>query len=291
MLLNFEAKNMQEKVKVARLSIFSNTFLIIIKLIVGILTGSVSIISEAIHSTMDLAASFIAFFSVKVSDQPPDKTHPYGHGKYENVSGVIEALLIFVASIWIIYEAINKISSDEKIESIGLGSIVMLVSAVVNTIVARKLYKVGKKTHSMALEADALHLKADVFTSLGVALGLGLIWLTGYQILDPIVAILVAIFILYESFQLLKKAFTPLLDTSISDEDIKIIYDAFHVKNLSYHDLRTRISGKYKFAELHLTMPGNLTLTEVHKICDELEKELQQAIEDFQITIHVEPLT
>jgi cation diffusion facilitator family transporter len=280
---------MQEKVKVARLSIISNSLLITLKLIVGIFTGSVSIISEAIHSTMDLAASLIAFFSVKVSDQPPDKTHPYGHGKYENVSGVIEALLIFIASVWIIYEAIKKIGSYEKIESIGLGSLVMLVSAAVNIFVARKLYKVGKKTHSIALEADALHLKADVFTSIGVAMGLFLIWLTGYQILDPIVAIIVAIFILWESFQLLKKAFSPLLDTALSESDIKIIYNSFEVRNLSYHDLRTRISGKYKFAELHLTMPGNMTLAEVHHVCDEVEKELQEIISDFQITIHVEP--
>lgn len=280
---------MQEKVKVARLSIISNSFLITIKLLVGILTGSVSIVSEAIHSTMDLAASFIAYFSVKVSDQPPDKVHQYGHGKYENVSGVIEALLIFVASIWIIYEAIKKIGSHEEIESIGLGSIVMLVSAIVNIIVARKLYKVAKKTHSMALEADALHLKADVFTSLGVALGLFLIWLTGYHILDPIVAIIVAIFILWESYQLLKKAFSPLLDTALGESDIKIIFNSFESRNLSYHDLRTRISGKYKFAELHLTMPGDMTLAEVHHVCDEVEKELQESISDFQITIHVEP--
>lgn len=280
---------MQEKVKVARLSIISNTLLIILKLIVGILTGSVSIISEAIHSTMDLAAAIIAFFSVKVSDLPPDKNHPYGHGKYENVSGVIEALLIFAASIWIIYEAINKIQSNEKIESIGLGSLVMLISAIVNIYVSRKLYKVAKLTNSIALEADALHLKADVYTSLGVAIGLSLIWLTGYQILDPIVAILVAIFILYESFGLLKKAFTPLLDVSINESDIKIIKDSFAERNLCFHQLRTRISGKFKFAELHLTLPGNKTLEEVHSICDEVEKELQEKIPYLTITIHVEP--
>jgi cation diffusion facilitator family transporter len=280
---------MQEKVKVARLSIISNSFLITIKLIVGILTGSVSIVSEAIHSTMDLAASLIAFFSVKVSDQPPDKTHPYGHGKYENVSGVIEALLIFVAAVWIIYEAVNKIGSHSKIESIGLGSMVMIISALVNIFVAHKLYKVGKRTHSIALEADALHLKADVFTSVGVAIGLFLIWITGYQILDPIVAIIVAIFILWESYQLLKKAFSPLLDTALCESDIKTIFNSFESRHLSYHNLRTRISGKYKFAELHLTMPGNITLAEVHHVCDEVEKELEELIPDFQITIHVEP--
>ncbi len=280
---------MQEKIKVASLSVISNSFLIVIKLVVGILTGSVSIVSEAIHSTMDLAAAIIAFFSVKVSDLPPDKTHPYGHGKYENVSGVIEALLIFAASIWIIYEAVIKIQNKGEIESIGLGSLVMLVSAVVNIIVSRKLYKVAKKTSSIALEADALHLKADVYTSLGVAVGLLLIWITGYHLLDPIVAILVAIFILYESFQLLKKAFTPLLDISISESDIQTIKQSFANRNLCFHQLKTRTSGKYKFAELHLTLPGDKTLEEVHAICDDVEKELHDLIPHFSLTIHVEP--
>ena len=280
---------MQEKVNVARLSIISNTFLIIIKVVVGIFTGSVSIISEAIHSTMDLAAAIIAFFSVKVSDLPPDKSHPYGHGKYENVSGVIEALLIFAASIWIIYEAIIKIQTKGDVESIGLGSIVMLVSALVNIWVSRKLYKVAKKTNSIALEADALHLKADVYTSLGVAFGLLLIWITGYHFLDPIVAILVAIFILFESYQLLKRAFTPLLDISMDDSDVKIIKESFAIRNLCFHQLKTRFSGKYKFAELHLTLPGNKTLEEVHIICDDVEKELQEKIPHLTITIHVEP--
>ncbi|MBI5541666.1 MAG: cation transporter [Bacteroidia bacterium] len=280
---------MNEKVKVASLSIASNTTLIIIKLLVGIFTGSVSIISEAIHSTMDLVAAIVAFFSVKVSDTPPDKRHPYGHGKIENISGVIEAILIFIASIWIIYEAIYKIRSNEKIESIGLGSLVMLVSAAVNIIVSRILYKVAKKTNSIALEADALHLKADVYTSLGVALGLGLIWLTGYQILDPIVAILVAIFILYESFQLLKKAFSPLLDSAMEEKDLKTINEYFEKRNIKIHDLRTRISGKYKFAEIHMVMLGNKSLDEVHNVCDEVEKELQNIIPDFQLTIHPEP--
>jgi cation diffusion facilitator family transporter len=280
---------MNEKVKVASLSIASNTTLIIIKLFVGIFTGSVSIISEAIHSTMDLAAAIIAFFSVKVSDTPPDKRHQYGHGKIENISGVIEAILIFIASIWIIYEAVNKIQSKDKIESIGLGSLVMLISAGVNIIVSRKLYKVAKKTNSIALEADALHLKADVYTSLGVAFGLGLIWLTGYQILDPIVAILVAIFILYESFQLLKKAFSPLLDSAMDESDLNTINDYFKQRNIKVHDLRTRLSGKYKFAELHMVMSGHKTLEEVHEVCDEVEKDLENRISDFQLTIHPEP--
>lgn len=278
-----------EKAKVARLSVISNSSLIITKLIIGIVTGSVSIISEAIHSTMDLLAAIIAFFSVKISDLPPDEKHQYGHGKYENVSGVIEALLIFAASVWIIYEAIKKITVDEPVESIGLGSLVMLFSAVVNFFISRKLYKVAKKTDSIALEADALHLKADVFTSLGVAAGLGLIWITGLQILDPIIAILVALFILYESYQLLRKAYTPLLDKAMDESEIQIIQNEFQRHQLDIHNLKTRLAGSYKFAEVHLELPGTISLDQAHKICDHIEKHLKERIPRLEITIHVEP--
>ena len=130
---------MNKKTKVARLSIFSNTLLIICKVIVGVITGSVSIISEAIHSSMDLLAAIIAFLSVKISDTPPDKQHPYGHGKYENISGVIEAILIFVAAIWIVYEAVKKLTGANPVESIGIGSMVMFFSAIVNYIVSKQL--------------------------------------------------------------------------------------------------------------------------------------------------------
>lgn len=196
-----------EKVKTARLSIISNSLLIVMKVVAGLISGSVSILSEAIHSGMDLVAAIIAFFSVKFSDTPPDKEHPYGHGKFENVSGVVEALLIFVAAGWIIYEAIEKITHPSPVENIQIGSLVMGISAVVNFLVSRRLYKVARKTDSIALEADALHLKTDVLTSLGVAVGLTLIWFTHWTILDPAVAILVALMIIRESYRLLKNAF------------------------------------------------------------------------------------
>ena len=186
---------MNSKVSIARLSIASNTLLILMKMAVGLISGSVSILSEAIHSSMDLVAAIIAFLSVRVSDNPPDSRHPYGHGKIENISGVIEALLIFIAAIWIIVEAAKKLAGEKiEIDSIALGSIVMLISAIVNTIVSRRLYKVARATNSVALEADALHLKTDVYTSLGVSAGLGLILITGINWLDPIIAILVALF-------------------------------------------------------------------------------------------------
>jgi cation diffusion facilitator family transporter len=206
---------MNAKVKTARLSIMSNTLLIIMKVIVGILSGSVSIISEAIHSSMDLVAALIAFFSVKVSDNPPDSKHPYGHGKIENISGVIEAVLIFAAAAMIIVEAVKKLLGAEIVlDKLWIGSLVMAVSAVINILVSRRLYKVAHETHSVALEADALHLKTDVYTSAGVAVGLALILITDIRWLDPVVAILVAFFIIRESYELMKRAFWPLLDSA-----------------------------------------------------------------------------
>jgi len=281
---------MNRKVSIARLSVFSNIFLILIKLVVGIISGSVSIISEAIHSTMDLIASLVAFFSVRVSDSPPDREHPYGHGKIENISGVIEAILIFIAAIWIVYEAVHKIIAGGTVESIGYGSLVMLISALVNTIVSRQLYKVAKETDSLALEADALHLKTDVITSLGVALGLGLIWLTKLYYLDPIVAIIVAVFILFESFKMLKKAYIPLIDVALDASDLETIKSVIHELDLHAHEIRSRKAGNYKFADMHLEMDPEIPLKKVHEICDQLELTLKKRIKNLDVNIHVEPL-
>ena len=281
---------MNEKVSTARLSIISNSCLIIMKLLAGLFSGSVSIISEAIHSGMDLLASIIAFFSVKFSDTPPDERHPYGHGKFENVSGVIEAVLIFVAAAWIIYEAIHKMLAPAVVENIEIGAIVMTVSATVNFLVSRRLYKVAKITDSIALEADALHLKTDVYTSVGVAAGLLLIWFTGWHFLDPVIAIMVAMLIIKESYVLLRNAFSPLLDSSLESDEAMIIKEVINKRGLSFHHLRTRKSGKYRFADLHLELPENVTLKDAHRICDEIEQEIESRIADIEVQIHVEPV-
>ncbi|MBN1414299.1 MAG: cation transporter [Bacteroidales bacterium] len=281
---------MSEKVRTARLSIISNCSLIAIKVVAGLLSGSVSILSEAIHSGMDLLAALIAFFSVRMSDVPPDKEHPYGHGKYENISGVIEAVLIFIAAGWIIYEAIHKILRPAPVEKIEIGAAVMAVSAIVNFFVSRRLYRVAKKTDSIALEADALHLKTDVYTSVGVAVGLFLIWLTGWHFLDPVIAIAVALLILKESYNLMRNAYSPLMDASLSDDEIRIIRETITNRNLSFHNLRTRKSGHYRFADLHLEMPENMELKNVHRICDEIEKDIETRINNIEVSIHVEPV-
>ncbi|MFH1937551.1 MAG: cation diffusion facilitator family transporter, partial [Bacteroidota bacterium] len=264
---------MKKKVAVARLSILSNSLLIIMKVVVGVISGSVSIISEAIHSFMDLLAAVIAFFSVRISGRPADLKHPYGHGKFENISGVVEAILIFVAAFWIIYEAVKKIIHPEAIDSIWIGVVVMTISAVVNTFVSQKIYKVARETDSIALEADALHLKTDVYTSIGVAVGLALIWITGYHFFDPVVAILVALLILKESYNLLHKAYGPLLDTALPEEDVETIRQTIKshcLGKIDYHNLRTRKAGNFRYIDFHLNVPRDMTVKEAHDLCDQI---------------------
>lgn len=283
---------MNKKVKTARLSIFSNVFLITIKLIAGLISGSVSIISEAIHSTMDLIAAVIAYFSVKISSRPPDKQHPYDHGKFENISGVVEGILILVAAGWIIYEALQKIAHQEPMQFMFLGILVMALSAIVNTLVSRRLYKVAKETDSIALEADALHLKTDVYTSAGVAVGIGIIWITDLHFLDPIIAIGVALLIVYEAIVLIRNAYTPLVDTSLPENDLKIIQSVlnkFTGNRFQYHQFRSRKSGSHKYLDFHLEVPEKMSVREAHDLCDSIEAELKQKVNNLDINIHIEP--
>lgn len=277
------------KTRTARLSVISNSLLIAMKLAAGIISGSVSIISEAIHSSLDLVAAIIAFFAVKISGTPADDRHPFGHGKVENVSGVIEALLIFLASGWIVYEAVKRFIHPGETGALGLGVLVMAISAVVNTFVSRRLYKVARQTDSVALEADALHLKTDVITSAGVALGLGLIWLTGWHVLDPIIALAVAVIIIYESWMLLRKAFSPLLDTALSPAEMKKLTGLLEEMNIDYHDLKTRAAGHQRFVEFHLDVPPHDTIETIHRQCDIIEERLEREFTDINVIIHPEP--
>jgi len=281
-----------KKMKVAVLSVASNTTLIILKVFAGVLSGSVSIISEAIHSGMDLLASIIAFFAVRMSSQPADKMHPYGHGKIENISGVIEGLLIFAAAILIIKEAIYKIQNPTEIGQLGIAIVVMIISALANVFVSRQLYKVAKEEDSVALEADALHLKTDVYTSLGVGFGLLLLKLTGITILDPLVAICVAFLVIKEALSLCIRAFSPLLDIKLPDEDESKIIDVMsHYKSeiIDYHMLRTRKSGNMKYIDFHMTVRGDLTVNESHDLCERIETDIEIQLKNTMVTIHIEP--
>ena len=194
------------KAGAARISVFSNSALVLTKLAVGIITGSVSIISEAAHSAVDLLAALIAYYAVTTSDKEPDRNHAYGHGKVENISGAVEAVLIIVAAIWIIYEAGHKFSSQELPKDLEYGIAIMAISIVVNYFVSRRLFLVARRTQSQALEADALHLESDIWTSIGVLVGLVAIKATGLYWLDPVIAIVVAAIIFRAGFGMTRKS-------------------------------------------------------------------------------------
>jgi len=283
-----------EKQNAALLSIGSNIVLILSKLVVGLITNSISIISEAVHSFTDLLAAIIAFFSVKQSANPPDSDHQFGHGKYEDFSGFIEGALILLAAGYIIFESVEKIINNkyDYIDTTA-GIVVMLISVIANIIVSRHLFNVARKTDSMALLADAEHLRTDVLTSAGVLVGLILIKITNIEILDPIVAILVALIIIKAGLNLCFNSGKNLLDGSLPEEEQKIIFDTVNTfipgEVIEIKELKSRKSGADKLIELIIVIPKKLTIEAGHALCDRIEEDLKNNIKNSRVTIHIEP--
>jgi cation diffusion facilitator family transporter len=260
----------RHKIKAALISVISNTILMVMKLIVGFMIGSVSIMSEAIHSGVDLLAAIIATFSVKASGVPADMEHPFGHGKVENISGTVEAILIFIAAGWIINEAVIKLLNPKPIEDVGWGIGVMLVSIIVNMIVSKMLFRVARETDSIALEADAWHLRTDVYTSAGVMISLTLI-LISHRILpdpnihwlDPVAAIGVAMLIIRAAYKLTLQSGQDLIDTKLpADEEVWIHHMIMtHQPAINgFHHLRTRKAGNFRFVDFHIKVLYQKTL-------------------------------
>ncbi|MGB9791225.1 MAG: cation diffusion facilitator family transporter [Thermacetogeniaceae bacterium] len=284
--------NNEKKVKVACFSVISNALLVFFKLAVGIAINSVSVLSEGIHSGLDLLAALLALFAVRQSGKPPDERHRYGHGKIENISGVVEALLIFLAAVWIVWEAVRKLITRAGVETPGWGIAVMMCSGAVNYFISNLLMKTARATDSVALEADAWHLKTDVYTSLGVAIGLLLLLVTRYYFLDPLIAIVVALLIVKASFDLARKAFLPLIDTSLPPEEeeiIREIIDEYASSYIGFHDLRTRKSGSERHIDLHLVVPRTRSIAMTHELCDDIEEALKRRFPGSHVLIHVEP--
>lgn len=264
----------------------------ILKLAVGLITASISVISEAIHSGTDLIAALIANFSVRRSTVPADDGHKFGHGKYESLSGSIEAALILVAAAIIIYEAFLRLIEHSGLQIIEIGILIMGISAALNFLVSRYLMRIAKRHHSLALEADALHLKTDVWTSLGVFVGLVLVWITGINEIDSLVAIGVAALIINASLRLTRKSTRELLDYSLSKDEERVIQQTILEivgETATYHELRTRRSGRERFVDFHLVVPRHLEVKTAHQMCDEIENKIKLRLPDSNLTIHVEP--
>jgi len=289
-----EAQSVKEKKNAATLSIISNTSLIILKVIAGILSGSIGIISEAIHSGSDLLASVITLFSVSESSKPADSDHQFGHGKYEDFTSFLEGLLIILAAFYIIYEALKKMlfGHELKIDT-NVGMAVMLISVFANLFVSLYLFKVAKKTGSTALYADGEHLRTDIYSSLAVFIGLLLVKVTGNALFDPIIAIAVAIIIFFAGYKICAEAQKSLLDTSLSEGEnsqIRETVDKYLGNEVhSLKNLRTRKAGLKKNIEITLIVERSMHISTSHELCDKIEEEIEALLQNTDITIHLEP--
>lgn len=289
----------RRKIAAALLSVISNITLMTTKIVVGLMIGSVSIISEAIHSGIDLLAAVIALISVKTSSIPADEEHPFGHGKIENISGTVEALLIFVAAIWIIYEAARKLIHPEPLEAVGWGVIVMVVSVVINLIVSENLFRVGRETDSVALQADAWHLRTDVYTSAGVMVSLAIIGV-GRQYrpdlyldwLDPVAALAVAAIILKAAYNLTVQSARDLLDVQLPPGEAEWIRSLILEQRpviRGFHKMRTRKAGHFRFIEFHIQVDSKMPVEEAHRLTQDISARIREKYRDSTVTIHVEP--
>lgn len=294
-----EAAQGGAKQRAAAVSVLSNIALTLGKLVAALLTGSVSILSEALHSGLDLVAAFMALLAVRRSRQPADADHRFGHGKFESASGLAEGILILAAVGLIAYAALRRLVTGQvELEAPGLGMAVMAVSAVVNVFVSRMLFRVARQTDSVALEADAWHLRTDVWTSAGVLVGLGAIVLgtsLGFREahhLDPIIALIVAAVIARAAWDITRRSWDQLVDRSLPHREVQQIESLLvehYPRVAAFHRLRTRKSGSQREIDLHLVLPGEVSVTEAHKLCDELEADLRRLLPGAEVLIHVEP--
>lgn len=290
----------QEKKDVALNSVFAAIFLTGSKLVIGLLTNSLGILSEALHSALDLVAAIITYFSVRVSDKPADKEHNYGHGKVENLSALIETILLLVTCVWIIYEATHRIILGVGLELNAIQTvfsfIVVITSILIDVWRSKKLYKVAKKHNSQALEADALHFSTDIWSSAVVLLGLVCVkiyeWtqLPILKFADSIAALLVAIIVLRVSYQLGRKAIDVLLDKSPVDakQTVRDILKS-HPEVKKYHSFKARTAGADTFIKVNVHFDPDLSLREVHEVCDKIESEIQLRVARSEVYIHAEP--
>ncbi|HSC20150.1 MAG TPA: cation diffusion facilitator family transporter [Solirubrobacterales bacterium] len=286
---------MSAKSRAAALSIASNSALIALKLAAGAITGSIAIITEAIHSLIDLVASVIAFVSVRKADEPADEEHLYGHEKVENLAAAIEGILILVGAAVIVYEATHRLVVGSEIESVGLGIAVMGFSVLANLFVSSYLYRQARRTDSPALEGDAAHLRTDAMTSAGVLVGLGIVEITGIAAFDSITALIVAVAIVWAGLTLVRRSSGVLIDEALPDREMDQIEAAIATARTpevaGYHKLRARRAGSRRHIDFHVQYRSGTSLERAHELAHEMRDSIEAEVPQAEVLIHVEPET
>lgn len=277
----------------ARLSVFVVVGLIVLKVAFGVITGSLSVLAQAVDSFLDLVAVTVTIFAINIAAKPADEEHPFGHGKVENIAAIVQAILIFVAGGTIIYSAVRRIQTDSALELTEAGMAVMAVSILASIFLSRHLIAVARKEDSMVLEANARNISADVYSAGAVLAGLIAVRLTGLSIIDAILAGLVALFIIKVAIDVLRRSFGGLVDVKLPEEEEKAIHAAitehYGWDVVNFHNLRTRKAGSHRYIDLHLVMPKHVSLKEAHDMCDHLETDIEMRLVRTDVTIHVEP--
>ncbi len=289
-----ETKTIINKERAAKLSIFTISILVIMKVVASAYTGSVGIRADALHSAIDLSGAVIGLIAVRLSARPPDKQHTFGHGKSENIAGVLIGGLILIAAGTIVYEAVERLATGATLELVTVGIYVTLAAVAINLVVSLYVLKVARETDSLAIEATARDLQADLYSSFAVLIGLVLVRLTGVTALDSIVALIVAVLIGRTAYFTIKRSVGGLMDAKLPETEIVIIKSCIleHSKQLvGFHRLRTRKAGSQRFIDLHLVIPKDSSITSAHDLCNHLEREIKKKVQRISITIHVEPCT
>lgn len=258
------------------------------------ITGSVGLLSDAAESVVNLVAAVIALGAVSVAERPADDDHQYGHSKAEYFSAGVEGAMIFVAAAFILGVSVERLINPAPLEALGVGLAISVVAAVLNGVVGLALVRAGTRHRSPTLKADGKHLLTDVITSVGVVVGLGLAWVTGWQVLDPIVAIGVGLNILFIGYRLVHESGMGLMDATLPEEDNRLIEEVLQRHRepglVDFHELRTRESGKWRFVEFHALVPGQWSVERGHDLVETVEQEIHAALPNSHITTHLEPI-
>jgi len=266
---------------------------IVLKTLAWRLTGSVGLLSDAMESGVNLVAAIGAFWALTLAAKPADRTHHYGHSKAEYFSSGLESVLIVVAALAILHTAIGRLQQPQPLEQIGIGLVISLAATALNGLVAWVLFKAARRFDSITLRADAHHLLTDVWTSAGVVIGIGLVKLTGLTILDPLIAIAVALNIVFTGWKLLRETASGLLDRSLPEEEQRLLEDllaSYESDQIRFHALRTRVAGSRRFVSFHVLVPGHWTVQAGHDLCEQLEHKVAATLTRTHVLTHLEPI-